>query len=186
MNKKPNVALVGVTGVVGSTFLKVLEERDFPFNELYMMASAKSAGKTINFKGRDYIVEELNEHSFDKDIDIALFSAGGSVSEKYAPIAAAHGVTVVDNSSQWRMDPEVPLVVPEVNPEDVEWNKGIIANPNCSTIQAMVVLKPLHDKYKIKRVVYSTYQAVSGSGVKGIEDLKNGLAGNAPVQNSFI
>lgn len=178
MNKKPNVALVGVTGVVGSTFLKVLEERDFPFNELYMMASAKSAGKTINFKGRDYIVEELNEHSFDKDIDIALFSAGGSVSEKYAPIAAAHGVTVVDNSSQWRMDPEVPLVVPEVNPEDVEWNKGIIANPNCSTIQAMVVLKPLHDKYKIKRVVYSTYQAVSGSGVKGIEDLKNGLAGN--------
>lgn len=142
------------------------------------MASAKSAGKTINFKGRDYIVEELNEHSFDKDIDIALFSAGGSVSEKYAPIAAAHGVTVVDNSSQWRMDPEVPLVVPEVNPEDVEWNKGIIANPNCSTIQAMVVLKPLHDKYKIKRVVYSTYQAVSGSGVKGIEDLKNGLAGN--------
>ena len=178
MNKKPNVALVGVTGVVGSTFLKVLDERDFPFNELYMMASAKSAGKTINFKGRDYIVEELNEHSFDKDIDIALFSAGGSVSEKYAPIAAAHGVTVVDNSSQWRMDPEVPLVVPEVNPEDVEWNKGIIANPNCSTIQAMVVLKPLHDKYKIKRVVYSTYQAVSGSGVKGIEDLKNGLAGN--------
>lgn len=178
MNKKPNVALVGVTGVVGSTFLKVLEKRDFPFNELYMMASAKSAGKTINFKGRDYIVEELNEHSFDKDIDIALFSAGGSVSEKYAPIAAAHGVTVVDNSSQWRMDPEVPLVVPEVNPEDVEWNKGIIANPNCSTIQAMVVLKPLHDKYKIKRVVYSTYQAVSGSGVKGIEDLKNGLAGN--------
>lgn len=178
MNKKPNVALVGVTGVVGSTFLKVLEERDFPFNELYMMASAKSAGKTINFKGRDYIVEELNEHSFDKDIDIALFSAGGSVSEKYAPIAAAHGVTVVDNSSQWRMDPEVPLVVPEVNPEDVEWNKGIIANPNCSTIQAMVVLKPLHDKYKIKRVIYSTYQAVSGSGVKGIEDLKNGLAGN--------
>lgn len=178
MNKKPNVALVGVTGVVGSTFLKVLEERDFPFNELYMMASAKSAGETINFKGRDYIVEELNEHSFDKDIDIALFSAGGSVSEKYAPIAAAHGVTVVDNSSQWRMDPEVPLVVPEVNPEDVEWNKGIIANPNCSTIQAMVVLKPLHDKYKIKRVVYSTYQAVSGSGVKGIEDLKNGLAGN--------
>lgn len=178
MNKKPNVALVGVTGVVGSTFLKVLEERDFPFNELYMMASAKSAGKTINFRGKDYIVEELNEHSFDKDIDIALFSAGGSVSEKYAPIAAAHGVTVVDNSSQWRMDPTVPLVVPEVNPDDVKWNKGIIANPNCSTIQAMVVLKPLHDKYRIKRVIYSTYQAVSGSGVKGIEDLKNGLAGN--------
>lgn len=178
MNKKPNVALVGVTGVVGSTFLKVLEERDFPFENLYMMASSKSAGKTINFKGKDYIVEELTEHSFDKDIDIALFSAGGAVSAKFAPIAAKHGVTVVDNSSQWRMDPEIPLVVPEVNPDDIKWNKGIIANPNCSTIQAMVVLKPLHDKYKIKRVVYSTYQAVSGSGVKGIKDLENGLAGN--------
>ena len=122
------------------------------------MASAKSAGKTVTFKGKDYVIEELNEHSFDKDIDIALFSAGGTISEKYAPIAAQHGVTVVDNSSAWRMDKEVPLVVPEVNPKDVEWNKGIIANPNCSTIQAMVVLKPLHDKYKIKRVVYSTYQ----------------------------
>ncbi|MBQ3107901.1 MAG: aspartate-semialdehyde dehydrogenase, partial [Firmicutes bacterium] len=126
MNKKPNLAIVGATGLVGSTFLKVLEERDFPFENLYMMASAKSAGKTVTFKGKDYVVEELNEHSFDKPIDIALFSAGGSTSEKYAPIAAAHGVTVVDNSSAWRMDPEVPLVVPEVNPEDIEWNKGII------------------------------------------------------------
>jgi aspartate-semialdehyde dehydrogenase len=178
MSKKPNLALVGVTGVVGSTFLKVLEERDFPFENLYMMASAKSAGKVITFKGVDYTVEELTENSFDKDIDIALFSAGGSVSEKFAPIAASKGVTVVDNSSQWRMDPEVPLVIPEVNPEDVKWNKGIIANPNCSTIQAIVALKPLHDAYKIKRIVYSTYQAVSGTGVKGIEDLKNGLAGN--------
>ena len=178
MNKKPNIAIVGATGVVGSTFLKVLEERDFPFENVYMMASAKSAGKTITFKGKDYVVEELNEHSFEKDIDIALFSAGGSTSEKYAPIAAKCGVTVVDNSSQWRMDPEVPLVVPEVNAGDIEWNKGIIANPNCSTIQAMVVLKPLHDKYKIKRVIYSTYQAVSGSGVKGISDLAEGLKGN--------
>lgn len=176
--KKPNLALVGATGVVGSTFLKVLEERDFPFENLYLMASAKSAGKTINFRGKDYVVEELTEHSFDKPIDIALFSAGGSVSEKFAPIAASKGVTVVDNSSQWRMDPEVPLIVPEVNPEDIEWNKGIIANPNCSTIQAMVVMKPLHDAFKIKRVIYSTYQAVSGSGVKGITDLKNGIAGN--------
>lgn len=142
------------------------------------MASAKSAGKTVTFKGKEYIVEELTEHSFEKDIDIALFSAGGSISEKYAPIAAKCGVTVVDNSSQWRMDPEVPLVVPEVNAADIEWNKGIIANPNCSTIQAMVVLKPLHDKYKIKRVIYSTYQAVSGSGVKGISDLEEGLKGN--------
>ncbi len=178
MSRKPNVALVGVTGVVGTTFLKVLEERDFPFENLYMLASAKSAGKTITFKGQDFVVEELTENSFDRDIDIALFSAGGAVSEKFAPIAASKGVTVVDNSSQWRMDPKVPLVVPEVNPKDVEWNNGIIANPNCSTIQAMVVLKPLHDKYKIKRVIYSTYQAVSGSGVKGIMDLKNGMEGN--------
>ncbi|WP_130863748.1 aspartate-semialdehyde dehydrogenase [Bacilliculturomica massiliensis] len=178
MNRKPNVAVVGATGVVGSTFLKVLEDRDFPFENIYMMASAKSAGSTVTFKGKEYVVEELTEHSFDKPIDIALFSAGGSTSEKYAPIAAAHGVTVVDNSSQWRMDPEVPLVVPEVNPADIQWNKGIIANPNCSTIQAMVVLKPLHEKYKIKRVIYSTYQAVSGSGVKGINDLKEGLKGN--------
>ena len=176
--KKPNLAIVGATGLVGSTFLKVLEEVDFPFNNLYLMASAKSAGKTVTFKGKDYVVEELTENSFDKDIDIALFSAGGDTSKKFAPIAASKGVTVVDNSSAWRMDPEVPLVVPEVNTQDVEWNKGIIANPNCSTIQAMVPLKPLHDKYKIKRVVYSTYQAVSGSGVKGIEDLKQGLEGN--------
>lgn len=177
MNKKPNVALVGATGVVGRTFLKVLEERDFPFENLYIMASAKSAGTTITFKGRDYVVEELTENSFDKDIDIALFSAGGPVSEKFAPIAALHGVTVVDNSSRWRMDPQVPLIVPEVNPEDIEWNRGIIANPNCSTIQALVVLKPLHDKYTIKRVIYSTYQAVSGSGVNGISDLREGMAG---------
>ncbi len=178
MNRKPNLAVVGATGVVGTTFLKVLDERDFPFENLYIMASAKSAGKTITFKGKDYVVEELNEHSFDKPIDIALFSAGGSVSEKFAPIAAEHGVIVVDNSSQWRMDPDVPLVVPEVNPDDIEKNNGIIANPNCSTIQAMLPLKALHDKYVIKRVIYSTYQAVSGTGVKGIEDLKEGLKGN--------
>ncbi len=178
MNKKPNIAIVGATGLVGSTFLKVLEERNFPFENIYMMASARSAGKTLTFKGIDYVVEELNEHSFDKPIDIALFSAGSSTSEKFAPIAAAHGTIVIDNSSAWRMDPTVPLVVPEVNPEDIKWNKGIIANPNCSTIQAMLPLKALHDAYKIKRIVYSTYQAVSGSGLKGINDLKNGLAGS--------
>ncbi len=177
MNNKPNIALVGVTGVVGSTFLKVLEERNFPFNNLYMMASSKSAGSIIEFKGKEYLVEELTDESFNKDIDIALFSAGGSVSEKFAPIAASKGVTVIDNSSQWRMDPSVPLVVPEVNPESVNQGHGIIANPNCSTIQAMVVLKPLRDKYTIRRIVYSTYQAVSGSGVKGIDDLKNGIKG---------
>lgn len=176
--KKPNLAVVGASGLVGRTILKVLEETDFPFENIYMMSSYRSAGKTVTFKGKDYVLEELNEHSFDKPIDIALFSAGGSTSEKYAPIAAAHGCTVVDNSSAWRMDPEVPLVVPEVNAHDIDWNKGIIANPNCSTIQAMVALKPLHDKYKIKRIVYSTYQAVSGSGLKGIKDLEEGLKGN--------
>ncbi len=178
MNKKPNLAIVGATGLVGTTFLKVLEERNFPFENLYMMASAKSAGTTVTFKGKDYIVEELTENSFDKPIDIALFSAGGTISEKFAPIAASKGVIVVDNSSAWRMNKEVPLVVPEVNPEDIKWNKGIIANPNCSTIQAVVPLKPLYDNFGIKRIVYSTYQAVSGSGLKGINDLKEGLQGN--------
>ncbi|MFA5528009.1 MAG: aspartate-semialdehyde dehydrogenase [Peptostreptococcales bacterium] len=176
--KKPNLAIVGATGMVGNTFLKVLEERNFPFNNLYLMASAKSAGEMISFKGVDYTVEELTENSFDKDIDIALFSAGGSISTTFAPIAASKGVTVVDNSSAWRMDDSVPLVIPEVNPEDLSWHKGIIANPNCSTIQALVAIKPLHDKYRIKRIVFSTYQAVSGSGVKGITDLEEGLKGN--------
>ena len=177
MNKQPNIAIVGATGLVGSTVLKVLEERNFPFNKCYMMASSRSAGGSVAFKGQDYLVEELTETSFDKDIDIAIFSAGGSTSEKFAPIAASKGCIVVDNSSAWRMDKTVPLVVPEVNPQDISWNKGIIANPNCSTIQAVVPLKPLYDKYGIKRIVYSTYQAVSGSGLKGIQDLENGLAG---------
>ncbi|MEI8215550.1 MAG: aspartate-semialdehyde dehydrogenase [Eubacteriales bacterium] len=176
--KKPNLAIVGATGLVGSTFLKVLEERNFPFDNLYLMSSKKSAGEKIIFKGKEYIVEELTEKSFDKPIDIALFSAGGKTSELFSPIAAAKGVIVIDNSSAFRMDPTVPLIVPEVNPEDIKWNKGIIANPNCSTIQAVVALKPLHDKFKIKRIVYSTYQAVSGSGVKGIKDLEEGLKGN--------
>ncbi len=182
MKKKPNIAVVGATGVVGTTFLKVLEERDFPFEKAYIMASAKSAGTTVPFKGKDYVVEELTENSFDKDIDIALFSAGSGVSQKFAPIAASKGVVVVDNSSCFRMDENVPLVVPEVNPQAAFEHQGIIANPNCSTIQAVVVLKPLHDKYKIKRVIYSTYQAVSGSGVKGITDLKNGMAGKDTTQ----
>ena len=160
--KKINLAVVGATGMVGRTFLKVLEEKNLPIENFYVMASARSAGSKLTFKGKEYTVEELTEHSFDKPIDIALFSAGGSTSAKFAPIAAQHGVTVVDNSAQWRMDPEVPLVVPEVNPEDIDWNKGIIANPNCSTIQAMLPLKALDEKYTIKRVVYSTYQAVSG------------------------
>lgn len=178
--KKVNLAVVGATGMVGRTFLKVLEERNLPIDNFYVMASKRSAGSTVTFKDKEYVVEELTENSFDKPIDIALFSAGGSTSAKFAPIAASKGCIVIDNSAQWRMDPEVPLVVPEVNPEDIKWNKGIIANPNCSTIQAVVALKPLDDKYGIKRVVYSTYQAVSGAGVAGWKDLENGLKGEEP------
>lgn len=176
--KKVNIAIVGATGMVGRTFLKVLEERNFPIENLYLFSSKKSAGSHVVFNGKDYIVEELKEDSFDRDIQIALFSAGGDISKIYAPIASSKGIIVVDNSSYWRMDSNVPLVVPEVNPEAVKNHNGIIANPNCSTIQAMVALKPLHDKYKIKRIVYSTYQAVSGSGVKGVKDLEEGLKGN--------
>ena len=178
--KKYNIAVVGATGMVGRTFLKVLEELNLPVENYYLMASKRSAGSKVEFMGKEYVIEELTENSFDKDIDIALFSAGGSTSEKFAPIAASKGVVVIDNSSAWRMDPEVPLVVPEVNPDDILKHKGIIANPNCSTIQAMVALKPLHDKYKIKRIVYSTYQAVSGAGLAGWQDLENGLKGEEP------
>lgn len=179
MKNKPNLAVVGATGLVGTTFLKVLEERSFPFENLYLMASAKSAGSIVVFKGKEYVVEELNEDSFQKQIDIALFSAGGGTSQRYAPVAAASGCIVVDNSSAWRMNPEVPLIVPEVNPETIsDAIKGIIANPNCSTIQAMLPIKALHDAYKVKRIVYSTYQSVSGAGVKGLRDLEEGLNGN--------
>lgn len=175
------LALIGATGMVGRTMLKVLTERNFPIDELYLFSSAKSAGEKVEFKGKEYTVEELTETSFDRGIDIALFSAGGDVSKKFAPIAASKGCTAVDNSSAWRMDKDVPLVVPEVNAEDIKWNKGIIANPNCSTIQAMVPLKVLDDKYKIKRVIYSTYQAVAGAGVAGYADLEEGsLNGAAP------
>jgi aspartate-semialdehyde dehydrogenase len=178
--KKFKFAVVGATGMVGRAFLKVLEERKLPIEEIYFFASSRSAGKTLTFLGKEYIVEELTESSFDRGIDIALFSAGASTSKIYAPIAAQKGCVVIDNSSAWRMDPEVPLVVPEVNPQDILWNKGIIANPNCSTIQAVVALKPLSDKYGLKRVVYSTYQAVSGAGMGGWSDLENGLKGEAP------
>jgi len=178
--RKPVIAVVGATGLVGGTFLKVLEERAFPFEKAYMFASAKSAGSIVSFSGKEYVVEELTETAFEgKDIDIALFSAGGGTSAKFAPIVAAAGALVIDNSSQWRMDPECPLVVPEVNPQDaMNTPKGIIANPNCSTIQAVVPLKPLHDKYGIERIVYSTYQSVAGSGVKGVRELDEGVNGN--------
>lgn len=178
--KKYKIAVVGATGMVGRTFLKVLEEVKLPAESYTLFSSARSAGTHLTFMGKDYVVKELCENSFDEGFDIALFSAGGSTSEKFAPIAASKGCVVIDNSSAWRMDDNVPLVVPEVNPDDIKWNKGIIANPNCSTIQAMVALKPLHDKYKIKRIVYSTYQAVSGAGLAGYKDLENGLKGEAP------
>lgn len=187
--RKINLAIVGATGMVGRTFLKVLEERNFPIKNLYLFSSVKSAGKKVEYCGNTYVVEELDENSFDRDIDIALFSAGGDTSKKFAPIAASKGVIVVDNSSAWRMDDEVPLVVPEVNPEDVKLNHGIIANPNCSTIQSVVPLKYLNDAFKIKRVVYNTYQAVSGSGVAGVRDLERGIEGlsneNYPYQIAY-
>lgn len=180
--KEYNVAVVGATGLVGQKMLEVLEEENFPIKNLYPMASARSAGKKVNFKGNEYEVEELTEHSFDKPIDIALFSAGASTSKKFAPIAAEHGTIVIDNSSAWRMDEDIPLVVPEVNPEDLKDHHNIIANPNCSTIQAVVALKPIYDKYGINRVIYSTYQAVSGSGQKGYNDL---LEGDQGGENNF-
>jgi len=179
--KKYNVAVVGATGMVGRKFLQVLEERQLPVENYYLFASKRSAGKTVTFMGQEHTILELTETCFEgKNIDIALFSAGGSTSEKFAPIAAAAGAVVIDNSSAWRMHEDVPLVVPEVNGEDIAWNKGIIANPNCSTIQAMVALKPLDDAYHINRVVYSTYQAVSGAGMGGWTDLENGIKGEAP------
>lgn len=181
--KQYRVAVVGATGMVGRKFLQVLEERKLPVSEYFLFASARSAGKQLPFMGKTYTVRELTADAFqDLGIDIALFSAGGETSRHFAPIVAASGAVVIDNSSCWRMDPDVPLVVPEVNPDAIPGykNKGIIANPNCSTIQAMVVLKPLADAYGLKRVVYSTYQAVSGAGQKGYMDLVNGLKGEAP------
>ncbi len=179
--KKYNVAVVGATGMVGRKFLEVLTERQLPVENYYLFASAKSAGKEIDFMGKPHKVIELCEKNItDKKIDIALFSAGGEVSKQFAPVFAKHGTLVIDNSNAWRRDPRVPLVVPECNAEDINWHRNIIANPNCSTIQAVVALKPLHTAFGIKRIVYSTYQAVSGAGVKGFDDLKNGIKGEAP------
>lgn len=167
-----NVAVVGATGAVGIEFLKILDERGFPIRNLRLMASARSAGKTMIFRGQPYVVENL-ETADPKGIDIALFSAGGSISKVYGPKFAAAGAVVVDNSSAFRMDPDVPLVVPEINPEDCKSRpKGIIANPNCSTIIALVPLWPLHQRAGLKRAVISTYQAVSGAGAKAIDELE--------------
>ncbi|MCH5155113.1 MAG: aspartate-semialdehyde dehydrogenase [Clostridiales bacterium] len=179
MNK--NIAVVGATGLVGRTMLMVLSERKFPINNLTLFASASSAGKSVEFMGKNYVVQELTENNVKNcDAEIALFSAGSDVSKRFAPLFAQNGCVVIDNSSQWRMDKSVPLVVPEVNPQAAFKNNGIIANPNCSTIQAVVALKPLHDKYKIKRIVYSTYQAVSGAGKMGLQDLEDGEKGVPP------
>ena len=179
------VAIVGASGMVGRMFLKVLEEKRLNIDEYVLFTSANSAGTKVKFMGEEYEFQELSENSFDKKFDFALFSAGGEVSKRFAPIAASHNCVVIDNSSAWRMDKTVPLVVPEVNMEMAYKNSGIIANPNCSTIQAVVALKPLHDRYKIKRIVYSTYQAVSGAGQKGYMDLKNGINGEEPTKFTY-
>ena len=171
----PKVAVVGATGAVGREMLEVLAQRSFPASEVVAFASARSAGSTVEYAGAELTVRELKEDSF-KGFDLALFSAGGATSEKFAPLAAKAGCVVVDNSSAWRMDPACPLVVPEVNAKDLEWHKGIIANPNCSTIQLVVALKPLHDEATIKRIVVSTYQAVSGTGQKAITELETQTA----------
>ena len=174
--KKYNVAVVGATGLVGRTFLKVLAEYNFPINNLVLYSSARSAGSKVEYCGKEYVVEELTEDSFE-NIDIALFSAGGGVSKKFAPIAEKKGAVVIDNSSAWRMDDNCALVVPEINLEDAYQKSNIIANPNCSTIQSVLPLKALKDKFGLKKVVFTTYQSVSGSGQKGINDLENCLQG---------
>lgn len=178
MLKKKNkyvVAVVGATGAVGNEMVAVLEERNLPVEKLRLFASERSEGKTMSFRDKDVTVEILTENVF-KGIDIALFSAGAERSLHYAPIAAKAGCIVIDNSSAWRMDPEVPLIVPEVNPHDLKWHKGIIANPNCSTIQMVVALKPIHDAAIIRRVVVTTFQSVSGTGKKAMDELLNQTA----------
>jgi aspartate-semialdehyde dehydrogenase len=162
--------VVGASGAVGDVMIKLLQERKFPVGSIKFLASERSAGKAVTFAGKDYLIEPLRPEAFE-GVDIVLSSTPASISREYSPIAARAGAVVVDNSSAWRMDPDVPLVVPEVNPHEVANHKGIIANPNCSTIQMVVALKPLHDAFRIKRVVVSTYQSVSGAGAKGLHEL---------------
>ena len=182
--KLHDVAVVGATGMVGRTMVKVLEERAFPVNRLILLASERSAGKEIPFHGKPVPVQKLEPEKF-KNIEFALFSAGASVSKEFAPHAVRYGAVVIDNSSAFRMDEGVPLVVPEVNRRQIFKHKGIIANPNCSTIQMVVVLKPLHDRFKIKRVVVSTYQSVTGAGNKAVIQLQEELAGRTPKEAKF-
>ncbi|MBG9982023.1 aspartate-semialdehyde dehydrogenase [Aerococcaceae bacterium DSM 111020] len=178
MNKEYHIAVVGASGVVGRTIIEVLEEHELPISNLQLFASARSAGKTIPFRGEDIVIEELTEESLQSPIQIAIFSAGGDTSKKYAPIAAANGVTVIDNSSAFRMDENKKLIVPEINGKILTTEDKIIANPNCSTIQSVLPIAVIHDKYSIERIVYSTYQAVSGAGQAGISDLENGTTEN--------
>jgi len=183
---KKNVAIVGATGAVGEEMLQTLAKRDFPVDKLYLFASKRSEGKKVLFKGKEYVIEELTEGCFDnKNIHIALFSAGKERSKQFAPAAIKNGIVVIDNSSAFRMDPDVPLVVPEVNPQRIKEHKGIIANPNCSTIIMVVVLNPLHKISKIKRVVVSTYQAASGAGMQAMIECKEqtkAVLENKPVK----
>jgi aspartate-semialdehyde dehydrogenase len=183
-----NLAIAGVTGAVGQEFLRILDERDFPFDSLTMLASSRSAGKKIEFKGKQYVVQELTKNSFGR-IDIALFSAGGARSKEFAPAAAEAGAVVVDNTSAFRMDPAVPLVVPEINPQTIEEHKGIIANPNCSTIIAVVPVWPLHKANPVKRMIISTYQAASGAGRQAMRELESQtreiLDGKEPTCEAF-
>ena len=169
--KKPNIAILGATGVVGREITKIVDELKIDFNEIKFLSSAKSAGSKIEFQGKEYTVEEAKPESFD-DVNIVLASAGGSTSQKFAPEIVKRGGVLIDNSSAFRMDKDVPLVIAYVNDEDLRKHKGIIANPNCSTSQLMLVLKPLHEKAKIKRLIVSTYQAVSGAGLAAINELK--------------
>ncbi len=186
MSRNYTVAIVGATGAVGVEMIKVLERRQFPVGKLKLLASARSAGKTLPFKGAPVTVEELTKDSF-AGVDIALFSAGSGISRKFAPLAVQAGAIVVDNSSEFRMDLSVPLVVPEINPEDVKLNCGIIANPNCTTAITLMALAPLHRAFGVKRVIASSYQAVSGTGAQAIEELKNqveAITAGLPVEKN--
>ena len=192
MHTKYKVAIIGASGLVGLTVLKVLEEKAFSNVSYMLFSSNSSAGNKVHFLGEDYVLCELSDSSFNYNFDYAIFCAGSDVAEKFAPIAVSHGTIVIDNSSFFRMNPDVPLIVPEVNIGDIKNSKGIISNPNCSTIQAMLVLKPLDDRYKIRRIVYSTYQAVSGAGKLAISDLETKASSNNlkafpyPIYNNCI
>lgn len=188
MSKGYHIAVVGASGVVGRTIVEVLEERGVPVSQLQLFASARSAGKTVPFNGEEVVIEELTEESLTAPIQIAIFSAGGETSKKFAPIAAANGIYVIDNSSAFRMDDDKKLIVPEINGKILTTEDKVIANPNCSTIQSVVPIAPIHEKYGIKRIVYNTYQAVSGAGRAGIDDLENNTINNFqyPIRETVI